>query len=113
MHIAENIPYERGDITSAEELRRACVEARFKHPTGCYGMWTLAVGKMKARCQGCGFTMRINPVGNLEYIQDIYEAMEEFTTAVTFISNQQHAEGCPCDLCQFAREQRKLRSQTT
>lgn len=103
MAAGNKIPYNKYDITSEEELKQKFDIGRKKHPGGCYGMWTLRVGLLKALCEGCGYTMKINSAtGELEHLENIHEAMEGIGEARNFIANHPVVD-CPCDICSFAR----------
>lgn len=58
-------------------IQEAYKEGKENHPDGCYGQWTWIEGTFKVKCQGCGYTMKINPkTKKLEHLDSPTEATE-------------------------------------
>lgn len=50
-----------GTSVSDEYIEEVFEKRKTDHPERCFGMWTWIIGTLKVKCQGCGYTMRINP----------------------------------------------------
>lgn len=73
-----------------EVIQKTYNEGKNRHPQSCYGEWTWIQGTLKARCQGCGYTMKINPKNKqLEHLDSATEATRH-SLAVRELSQRDH-----------------------
>jgi len=60
-----------------EFIEKIYTKRKARHPHNCYGLWTWISGSLKVKCQGCGYTMVINPATcELKHLDSADEAVE-------------------------------------